>query len=168
MAWFSVRNTSMSSVPVAAERIWALITDPDQLAALTPLIRSIEADGSRWVWRLHGIEALGVRVDAVFTEHMSFTELRQIVFTHTPPDGATERAGVDGVYDLTPISDDETHLKVDLTLSVELPLPRLSAPAVEGIIRSTMRATGRRFAANLYEELGLDPATATVDEVTAD
>lgn len=165
MAWFSVRNISMSTVPVEAQDIWVLITDPGQLAALTPLIHSIDAEGSSWVWRLHGMEALGLRIDAVFTEHMAFTDQSRIVFTHEPPDGSHERAGVDGVYDLTPVTDNETELRVDLTLSVDLPLPRLSARAVEGIISSTMRATGHRFAANLYERLGLDPKTAAVTEL---
>ena len=96
---------------------------------------------------------------------MTFVDERQIRFEHTPPPGSHERTGVEGVYDLTPLEGDETVLRVDLTLSVDLPLPRLSAPAVERVLRTSMRITGQRFAENLYELLGLDPADVDVIEV---
>ena len=165
VAWFSARNISVSSVPVGAGQIWELITDPQALASLTPLVRSIEASGSRWTWTLAGIEGLGLKVEPVFTERMEFTEGRQIVFAHDPPDGVRERAAVEGIYDLTPQGDRVTGLKVDLVLSVELPLPGVSRPAVERIMDSTMRITGRRFASNMYEVLGLDPAEVAITEL---
>ena len=165
MTAFSARNISASRVPATGTDIWAVITDPEALAELTPLVRSIEASGSNWRWALEGIGALGLQVDAVFTERMDFTEGRRIVFTHDPPPGSRELAGLEGVYDLTPVGSDGTDLRVDLTLSVELPLPGLSRPAVEGVLQSLMRTTGRMFAANLYERLGLDPSTVTITEV---
>jgi len=165
MTWFSARNISVSTVPAAHEELWQLITDPDTLANLTPLIRSIEAPGSTWTCTLNGVEALGLRVEAEFTERMEFTDHRQIVFSHDPPAAEREWAGVAGIYDFDPVDDHTTGLKVDLTLSVDLPLPRLSRAAVEPIILSTMRITGQKFASNLYELLGLDPSTATITEV---
>lgn len=168
MTWFSARNISLSTVPVPLDEIWDLITDPQILADLTPMVATIEASGSQWRWALHGIEALGLKVEAVFTERMEFIDQRQIIFTHEPPAGERERAGVEGVYDFAPVGPEATDLKVDLTLSVDLPLPRLSRQAVERVILSTMRATGHRFATNLYELLGLDPAAASVTELTAD
>ena len=165
MTWFSARNISMSTVPVRSEEIWQLITEPGMLADLTPLVRSIEATGSQWEWALNGIEALGLKVEAVFTERMKFIDQRQIIFTHDPPTGSRERAGVEGVYDLTPRGRKATDLQVDLTLLVDLPLPGLSRHAVEPVLLSTMRATGQRFAANLYGQLDLDPATVSVTEV---
>ena len=155
----------MSTVPVRSDEIWQLITDPGALADLTPLVRSIEATGSQWEWALNGIEALGLKVEAVFTERMEFIDQRQIIFTHDPPIGSRERAGVEGVYDLTSNGRKATDLQVDLTLLVDLPLPGLSRHAVERVLLSTMRATGQRFASNLYEQLGLDPATVSVTEV---
>ena len=155
----------MSTVAVRSDEIWQLITDPGMLADLTPLVRSIEATGSQWEWALNGIEALGLKVEAVFTERMEFVDQRKIIFTHDPPNGGRERAGVEGVYDLTPKGRKATDLRVDLTLSVDLPLPGLSRHAVEPVLLSTMRATGQRFASNLYEQLGLDPATVSVIEV---
>jgi len=165
VTWFSARNISMSTVPVDSDEIWRILTDPATLAALTPLVRSIEATGSKWQWTLNGIEGLGLSVEAVFTERMEFTEQQQIVFSHDPPEGERERAAVEGVYDLTPAGETTTHLKVDLELLVDLPLPRLSRHAVEPVILSTMRLTGQRFASNLYGHLGLDPSTATITEV---
>ena len=166
MAWFRARNISTSTVPVPADVIWPIITDPQQLAGLTPLIESIEPRNDLWTWRLHGIEALGLTVAAVFTESMTFIDERQIRFEHTPPAGSTERTGVRGVYDVDPISETATGLRVDLTLSVELPLPRAARPAVERILQTSMRLTGRRFAENLYELLDLDPRDVSVVEVS--
>ena len=166
MTWFSARNISISTVPVKPEEIWHLISDPAALAALTPLVRSIEASGPQWRWTLNGIEGLGLNVEAVFTERMEFSEQRQIVFTHEPVSGPRERAGVEGVYDLTPQGPEATDLKVDLTLSVDLPMPRLSRQFVEPFILSTMRTTGRHFAANLYKRLGLDPSAASMTELS--
>lgn len=146
------------------ETLWKLITDPDVLARLTPLVQSIEAEGDRWRWTLDGVDGLGVSIEAVFTERMEFTEMTQIVFTHDPPPAARERAAVEGVYDFEPNEDGTTNLRVDLTLSVDLPLPRLSRLAVERTMGAAMRLTGQRFATNLYEELGLDPTTVTIRE----
>ncbi|MEL7206984.1 MAG: hypothetical protein AAGK32_01905 [Actinomycetota bacterium] len=164
MTVFSARNVSSSTVPAPVDQIWPVITDPSTLAALTPLVRSIEAFDSHWTWTLEGIGSLGLNVDAAFTERMKFTEGRQIIFSHDPPPGAEEIAGLEGVYDLTPVGDDRTHLAVDLALSIDLPLPGLPRTAVEGVLRSMMQVTGRMFATNLYEHLGLDPSTVDITE----
>ena len=132
---------------------------------MTPLVRSITASGHHWRWTLNGIEGLGLKIEPVFTERMEFTDQRQIVFTHDPPPDSHERAAVEGIYDLTPVGDDATELQVDLTLSVDLPLPSLSRMAVERIMHATMRATGQRFASNLYERLGLDPDDVAITEL---
>ena len=167
MTWFSARNISLSTVPVPLDVIWPLITDPNTLASLTPLVRSIEASGSHWLWTLNGIEGLGLKVEPEFTERMEFTPKEQIVFTHDPPAGSRERASVEGTYDFTPVDDDSTELKVDLTLAVNLPLPRLSRVAVESIMHASMRVTGQRFASNLYKQLGLDPDDVDITELPA-
>ncbi len=76
--------------------------------------------------------------------------------------GALERAGAHGTYELTPRADDTTHLVIDITLCVELPLPKLSRRAVTKVMSATMQRTGDRFAHNLYRRLGLDPDIATI------
>ena len=165
MAWFSARNISVSTVPVDVGKIWSIVTDPAKLAALTPLVSSITESGSHWTWTLSGIEGLGLKVEPVFTERMRFEAQRQIVFEHDPPEGVRERASVEGAYELTPVGDESTRLHVDLTLSVDLPLPGLDRPAVQPIMHQTMRSTGHRFAVNLYEMLGLDPSTVEIEEI---
>ena len=135
MAIFTARNVSASVVPVSAERIWKHISDPASLTALTPLVRSIVVDGDLWRWQLAGIDALGV-----------------------------SRAGADGTYELSP-HDDGTELTVDIALTIELPLPRLSAVAVERVMKTSMQRTGKRFAVNLYHRLGLDPSTIKIRQL---
>lgn len=163
MATFTARNISTSTVPVTADRIWAHISNPASLTALTPMVRSIVVEGDLWRWQLAGIEALGVSVAPTFTERMEFIEPRLIRFSHETTDGDHERAGADGTYELTQRGD-ETELKVDIALTVELPLPRLSARAVESVMKASMQRAGKRFAVNLYHRLGLDPATIVIEQ----
>ena len=82
-------------------------------------------------------------------------------FEHRPPAGSTERAGADGRYELDDRGDGRTRLFVDISLCVDLPLPRLSRRAVEKVMATTMQRTGDRFGLNLYRRLGIDPSTAT-------
>ena len=164
MATFSARNISASTVPVTADRIWEHICDPASLTALTPLVRSIVVEGDLWRWQLMGVEALGVSVAPTFTERMEFIEPRLIRFNHETAHGERERAGADGTYELTQRGE-ETELKVDIALTVELPLPRLSAGAVERVMKASMQRTGKRFAVNLYHRLGLDPGTIVIKQL---
>ncbi len=166
MTWFSARTVSASTVPVSTDQMWDVLTDPTTLAELTPLVSSIEASGSQWLWTLNGIEALGTKIEAAFTETMEFNDGCQIVFTHDPPPGKREHAAVDGIYDLEAAGPEVTDLRIDLKLSVDLPLPRLSRFAVEKIMLSTMRLTGQHFATNLYKRLDLDPTTANIEELS--
>ncbi len=163
MASFTARNISTSTVPVPADMIWKQICDPASLTALTPLVRSIVVEGDLWRWQLMGIEALGVSVAPTFTERMEFIEPHLIRFKHETVN-EHERAGADGTYELTERGD-ETDLKVDNSLTVELPLPRLSAGAVERVMKASMQRTGKRFAVNLYHRLGLDPATIVIKQL---
>ncbi|CAN5834025.1 hypothetical protein BH18ACT2_BH18ACT2_15600 [soil metagenome] len=161
LATFSSRNVSEAIVAAPRATIWALLEDADELAELTPLIRRIDVDGDMWQWHLRGISALGASIEPTFTEHMTFEPEHEIRFDHRPPDGRSERAGANGIYRLKALDDDRTHLFIDITLCVELPLPRLARRAVEGVMATTMRRTGDRFAANLYRRLGIDTAATT-------
>ena len=166
MTRFQNRNVSTGDLPVSPETIWGVLTDPHLLAELTPLIKAITADGDRWCWQLSGISALGVSVAPSFTERMVFTPHERIEFHHEPPPGADERAGVQGEYTIAPLPDGGVRLCVDLTMWVDLPLPRLSRRAVERIMAESMQRTGDRFAANLYAPLGIDPATVEPQKQT--
>jgi carbon monoxide dehydrogenase subunit G len=157
MASFSSRNQSTAVVPAKRDAIWAVLSDPEALAELTPLVKAITAYGDLWCWQLGGISALGVSVAPSFTEHMTFTEGERIVFAPDPPFG-TQRAGADGTYQLSDAPEGATRLAIDITISAELPLPRLAKGAVEKVMATTMTRTGDRFARNLYKRLGLDPS----------
>ena len=167
MPRFSSRNVSRADVPAPRHAIWEVLTDPDVLAELTPLLEGITVNGDHWCWKLGGIKALGVEVAPSFTEHMTFDEPSRIVFRHDPPAGATERAGAEGVYDLIERGPDATQLSIDITLHVELPLPALSRRAVERVMSSTMARTGDVFGQRLYRRLGIDPSTVIVDPAVA-
>jgi carbon monoxide dehydrogenase subunit G len=153
MATFTAHNRSEAVVPTGREEIWKVLTDPDLLAKLTPLLKSVTPDGDHWTWRLVKIPVLSTSIAPKFTERMHFTEMESITFTHEPPD-ATEKAGAEGRYDLTEV-EGGTHLVIDLQLCVDLPLPRISAPAVTAVMSQVVVRMGDKFADNLYDHLGL-------------
>ena len=158
---FSATTVSEAVVAAPREDIWAAITDPTVLPKLTPLLRHIEADGDLWRWDLSRINVLGIVVDPSFTERMSFVPNERIEYTHEPPAGAHEWASAEGWYQLSDHAAG-THLAISITLSVELPLARLAAPAVETVIRTSMAVTGSRFASNLDQHLGIRSGTPPV------
>ena len=150
VATFEARNPE-ETVPYAHEDIWAVLTDPDLLARLSPLVTRIDDQGEHWVWHLTGISALGVRIDPCFRERMSFVDGHKIGFQHDPPPDRHERAGAAGNY-LLEETGDGTHLPIDLTIHVELPLPRTAAPTVRRVMDQIMQRTGDRFARNRRTE----------------
>jgi carbon monoxide dehydrogenase subunit G len=150
---FSATVKNGANISADREAVWKALTDPDLLPQLTPLLRSIHADGDIWCWRMTRIAALGVSISPSFTEKMTFDDGHRIAYTHQPPPGARERAGAEGSYELTDV-EGGTHLQIELTLHVELPLPRAAAPAVQRVMRGTMDRTGDRFSANLLTHLG--------------
>ena len=165
MARFRSRNVSRGHMPVPRTAVWEVLTDPVALTDLTPLLAHIAVDGDRWCWQLSGIRALGVEVAPSFTERMVFDEPSRIEFHHEPPAGATERAGADGVYELAERGPDRTHLSIDLTLHVELPLPAASRRAVQRVMAATMARTGEIFAERLAHRLDVDPRTVSQESV---
>lgn len=156
MARFESTNVSEADVPAPREKIWDVVTSPDRLAELTPVIDRISADGDRWCWQLKPIAALGARVVPSFTEEMTFDEGRRLTYEHRPPPGSRERAGAQGTYTLSDLPGGGTHLSVHLTLHIELPLPSVSRRAVEGVMATMMARAGQKFAENLYAYLGVD------------
>ncbi len=157
MTHFESRNVSEADVPTTPSAIWDVLSSPDLLARFTPLIREIRADGDLWCWQLSGISALGVEVAPSFSERMTLVDQERLDFRHDPPSGASERAGADGTYTLSPLGDDATRLFIDITIWVDLPLPKVSRRAVEKVMAESMDRTGDRFAANLYRHLDIDP-----------
>lgn len=161
MTTFGAQNVSEADVPADRDAIWAVLSEPDLLAEMTPLIDRIHADGDRWCWQLTGINALGLSVAPSFTEQMTFRAPESITFRHAPDPGSPERAGASGRYELEKLSPGRTRLFVDITLHVDLPLPARSRRLVERVMKSMMERTGQRFGQNLYNHLGIDPAAAS-------
>lgn len=149
---FSATNRSEAVVRADREVVWAVLTDPELLPKLTPLLQRIDADGDLWTWHMRRIAALGVSIVPAFTERMTFDEGNRIDYTHEAPRGVRERAGAEGWYVLTDVADG-TKLQIQLTLSVDLPLPKAAAPAVQRVMSSMMARTGQRFSANLLRQL---------------
>jgi carbon monoxide dehydrogenase subunit G len=154
---FSATTFSEATVPAPRADIWALLTDPDTLVRLTPLLRRIETDGDVWSWHLIEISALGISIRPSFTEQMTFRPTERIDYVHQPPAGTTERQGADGWYELTEVPGG-THLAISLTLHIDLPLSGLARPAVTRVMKATMQRTGDRFSANMLHELGITPS----------
>lgn len=153
MATFKATTTAKAVVEAPRQAIWDVLVDPDLVAELTPFLKRITADGDLWRWEMSGLEVLGHSVAPAFTERMVFDELERIDFRHDPPEGSTERSGVEGWYDLSEV-EGGTHLATSLEICLELPLPRVSSPAVTAAMKGVMGTMGDRFSRNLLDHLG--------------
>ena len=153
MTTFSATKHAVAVVEADQQEIWAALVDPDLMARLTKYVKRITADGDTWRWELSGLEVLGRSIAPAFTERMVFEEPERIEFHHDPPN-RREPAGVNGWYALTPLDDSTTRLETDMSICVDLPLPRLSAKAVERVMRSVLDSMGDGFSANLLTHLG--------------
>jgi carbon monoxide dehydrogenase subunit G len=151
MAQFTVRNQSSASVDADRADAWRAITDPDLLPRLTPYLQSIDADGDTWTWHLTRIPVLGAVIAPTFTEAMTFDQPRSIRFEHDRAH-ADEKAWVTGEYRLDQRGRG-THLEIDLSITVDLPFPKVAGPAVRTAMRGVVGVMGRRFAANLVRHL---------------
>lgn len=154
MTWFTAERESTAVVAADRSAIWEILTDPAAIARLTPMLERVEADGDHWVWHLETIEVLGHSVVPSFTEKMTFDDQTRIEFSHDPPSGEDERAGVEGRYDLAD-ADGGTELSIRLEISVDLPLPKMASAGVTAAMKGVLRTMGNGFAKRLDEELGI-------------
>ena len=155
MTWFSATRTSEAVVTADREQVWAVLSDPDEVARLTPLVRRIDVDGRHWRWSMEEIPGLGISLAPAFTVLMEADEPSRIAFTHDPPEGARERAGVEGTYTLEPHASG-TRLDIHVKVRVDLPLNRLAKPAVRTAMEGVLATMGRGFGRNLLDRLGAD------------
>ena len=151
---FSAQTASDAVVAADRSAIWSALTDPELLPRLTPFVEDIEADGDLWRWQLSRLPVLGASLVPCFTERMAFEPESRITYTHAPPPGARERTGVDGWYALDDV-DEGTRLRIELGITVELPLPKTSGFAVRRVMTSVVDRMGDRFAVNLLDHLGV-------------
>ncbi len=155
MTRFSAETTAVAVITASRAEIWAVLTDPDQVARMTPFVRRITADGDHWLWELSGLKVAGIGLAPAFTELVTYDEPRRIEFHHDPPSGAPERAGVDGWYSLEEAAEG-TRLETSLAITLDLPLPRMSGPAVRSAMQGVVAQMGDRFSANLLDHLGAE------------
>lgn len=155
MATFSATKTSEATVAHPRDLVWDVLTDPATVAKLTPMVRSITAKGDLWHWKLAKIPVLGQSFELGFTEAMAYDPKTAITFTHAPQgDKGDERAGTDGRYDLSD-SDTKgsTDLRIELTVTVDLPFPGLAKPAVQATMQGVLAAMGSGFGRAIEKEL---------------
>ena len=148
MARFTASTRSDAVVRADRMKVWTVLTDPVLLPQLTPYLARIVVDGQHWRWEMVKLPVLNLTIAPSFTERMTFEEGKRIEFTHDPPAGAKERAAAEGWYELRD-TDRGTELSIDLSLAVDLPLPRAAAPAVNRVMQRVMDGMGDKFAANL-------------------
>ena len=153
MATFSATTRNREVVPAERAEIWAALTDPTLLPRLTPYLDKITVDGDHWRWQMSKLPVLSVSVAPSFTERMEFDDHSRIEFTHDPPAGQDEKAAAEGTYHLKDAGPGRTDLSIELTLRIDLPLPRAAAPAVGRVMKGVMDRMGTKFAANLMEHL---------------
>ena len=153
MATFSTANRSTATVTADVDAVWDVLTDPDQIARLTPFLHSVKEEGEHWVWQLTKVPVLGASFSFTFRERMDFDEPHRIDFTHDPAPGADESAGVVGWYKLAP-RPAGTHLETSMKITVDLPFPGVVRPAVTTAMKGVVALMGQRFSHNLLAHLG--------------
>ena len=153
MATFTATTRNHEVVEADRADIWAALTDPVLLPRLTPYLDSITVDGDHWRWEMTKLPVLGISVAPAFTEKMVLDDQSSIRFTHDPPPGVRERAAAEGHYELSDAGDGRTALSIELTLHVDMPLPRVSAPAVRRVMERVMDRMGTKFASNLMQHV---------------
>jgi uncharacterized protein YndB with AHSA1/START domain len=153
MATFRARNRSSAVLGSARGEVWAVLTDADLIARMTPYVTGIDVDGDRWTWRMTTLPVLGTSVAPRFTEIMKLEPEDRIVFTHDPAH-ADEMTAVEGTYVLADHADGGTEVGIDLQIACTLPLPGLARPAVERVMAGVVKHMGAVFSKNLLAHLG--------------
>jgi uncharacterized protein YndB with AHSA1/START domain len=153
MATFRARNRSSAVLRSARGEVWAVLTDADLIARMTPYVTAIDVDGDRWTWRMGTIPVLGTSVAPRFTEIMKLEPEDRIVFTHDPARG-DEMTAVEGTYVLADHAGGGTEVGIDLQIACDLPLPGLARPAVERVMGGVVKHMGAVFSKNLLKHLG--------------
>ena len=153
MATFRARNRSSAVLRSPRSEVWAVLTDADLIAKMTPYVTSIAVDGDRWRWRMGTIPVLGISVAPHFTEVMELHPEELIEFSHDPA-RKDEMTAVEGTYLLADHADGGTEVSIDLEIACNLPLPGLARPAVERVMTGVVKHMGVVFSRNLLKHLG--------------
>jgi carbon monoxide dehydrogenase subunit G len=153
MTAFTTSTRSTATVTASSDEVWAALTDPALLARFTPFLARVTEHGEHWVWEMTKVPVLGRSFSFSFTERMTFDPTTRLEFHHDPAAAlAEESAGVEGWYALTPRANG-THLETSMEITVELPFPGITRPAVEAAMKGVVSLMGQRFSQNLLNHL---------------
>jgi len=149
---FSSSRLAEAVVDGPIESVWELLVDPSVLARHTPFISTIRDLGDdKWCWSLSGITYPGGHFGATFIEEMTFMPTTRIDF-RPDPDAGNQRAGATGTYTLTE-DGPRTHLRIELTVSIQLPAPKAARRLIEPAMHSVIAYMGDSFAKGFVREL---------------
>lgn len=148
---FHARNRSEATLAASQDQVWDILVDPDLLVRFTPNLKRIDVDGDRWTWHLTRLPVLSAAIEPSFTEVMEFDKPHRIVFSHDKT-RTDERAGVEGEYVIRPVSAG-TEVSIDIGIWADLPLPRLTRPAVERVMSTIVAGMGYRFGQQVRRHL---------------
>jgi hypothetical protein len=85
---FSAGTRAEAVVDASRDRVWAALTDPDVVAALTPFVRRIVPVGSgpaeRWRWEMTGLSVLGVGIPPGYPSWGNLIEEAVNYYTNLP------------------------------------------------------------------------------------
>jgi carbon monoxide dehydrogenase subunit G len=151
MTRFTSSTQSDAVITADRSRVWALLSDPDTVARLTPFLQRIEVDGDLWIWHMGSIPGLPVKFAPTFTERMTFTPEERIDYEHAPR-GGREPAAVKGRYTLEE-HPEGTRLGIYLEICAALPLPKMANGMVTKVMGQVMAGMGDRFAKRMLAEL---------------
>ena len=151
MTRFTSSTESTAVITADRDEVWEMLTDPDTVARLTPLLQRIEVRDDLWIWHMGSIPGLPVKFAPTFTERMKQTPKERIEYEHAP-EGGKEPAAVKGWYSL---EDHEQGVKLGIYLEicVALPLPKVAGGTVTKVMDKVMQQMGDRFAKRMMAEL---------------
>ena len=149
MTRFKTSRISEALVEGTVEQVWEMLTDPEVIARHTPFVRSISVQDDVWVWKLNGIPYPAGQLSPPMRQLMQFTPRTRIDFV---PESPYSEAGAAGRYDVEDRGS-HTHLRIEVTVSVDLPLPTLVRGTVETAMAATLTLMGDRFDRGFEREL---------------
>ena len=144
MTSFSASTQAEAVVLAPQQDIWDVLVDPELMARFTPFLRASPRRATTGSGSCPG-STCWAEGRAGFTERMVLHRSRTASSsTTTRRPVATEQAGVEGWYALTPL-DDGTELVTELEITLDLPLPKASGRPCGPPCSKVIDTMGDRF-----------------------
>lgn len=117
--------------------VWEDVSTVPRIAAAIPEVRRCERNGERWRWELDRYGALGLEVVPAFDVEAAFRPHDRVDFR--PVGDVSEDASGRGWITLADAPAGRTRVEVGVVVEVDVPIPRLLAPALTKIMRREIR-----------------------------